>query len=265
MSYNRLRSTHDESLHIAAQRILRMLEEEELAKRQRDPSRVERMPDPRTQTSPQQPGMREQVAYDGNSLLPMPQEDIDTDYFPVSTRQFRFPNLLDALAQFEGHSPDDPPFASIAEVPQASYLARLASRNRIYAPFQGDDTTGAATSGVQRVNGVAVPGVLPGPFIIPPVAIPGSKENQEWVRWATKMLRELGKLIGGGGRDCSEEWEYARQTCKDELAKPNPNPKITGGYTNPEACARGLVSEDCGGNKVEREPKKPRRRHWHFN
>ena len=33
---------------------------------------------------------------------------------------------------------------------------------------------------------------FPVPWLLPPIAVPGTKENQEWVRWALKMLRDLG-------------------------------------------------------------------------
>ena len=50
--------------------------------------------------------------------------------------------------------------------------------------------------------------------------------------------------------DCDAEWEEAYATCEEELSKPNPNRGITGGYTNLHDCARGLVSQRCGGNRV---------------
>ena len=51
--------------------------------------------------------------------------------------------------------------------------------------------------------------------------------------------------------DCAEEWRDAERICREELDKPNPCPGITGGYSTVEDCARGLVSERCGGNPVE--------------
>ena len=59
---------------------------------------------------------------------------------------------------------------------------------------------------------------------------------------------------GGGGPppDCDQEWRDAREMCRQELSKPNPNGGITGGYSDIENCARGLVSERCGGNPVKR-------------
>jgi hypothetical protein len=50
---------------------------------------------------------------------------------------------------------------------------------------------------------------------------------------------------------CEEEWANARLMCTQELSKKNPSKLITGGYKNVAECSRGLVSEACGGNKVE--------------
>jgi hypothetical protein len=59
---------------------------------------------------------------------------------------------------------------------------------------------------------------------------------------------------------CDKEWEDAFRECKKELAKPNPSPDFTGGYKNIMDCARGHVSEDCGGNPVDYGPKKKKPR-----
>lgn len=50
--------------------------------------------------------------------------------------------------------------------------------------------------------------------------------------------------------ECEEEWERAFEICEREIATGN-HPGITGGYTNLFDCAGGLVSQRCGGNKVE--------------
>ncbi len=50
--------------------------------------------------------------------------------------------------------------------------------------------------------------------------------------------------------DCAREWSEAYQTCRELLEKPNPPKGITGGYKNLNDCARGLVSEACGGNPL---------------
>jgi RHS repeat-associated protein len=50
--------------------------------------------------------------------------------------------------------------------------------------------------------------------------------------------------------ECKKEWDEAFEDCAKELARPHPRRAITGGYTNLYDCARGLVSEACGGNPV---------------
>ena len=54
--------------------------------------------------------------------------------------------------------------------------------------------------------------------------------------------------------DCDKEWEDAYELCRKELNKPNPSRGITGGYGNIHDCARGHVSQRCGGNPVEWYP-----------
>jgi hypothetical protein len=51
---------------------------------------------------------------------------------------------------------------------------------------------------------------------------------------------------------CKEEWEDARKFCADLLSKPNPPRGVSGPYEDVEDCARGNVSERCGGNPYER-------------
>jgi RHS repeat-associated protein len=53
-----------------------------------------------------------------------------------------------------------------------------------------------------------------------------------------------------GDDDCDKEWNEARKMCNDLLASPNPPRGITGGYKDVKNCARGLVSQRCGGNRV---------------
>jgi len=47
--------------------------------------------------------------------------------------------------------------------------------------------------------------------------------------------------------DCDEQWRRARQRCEEELAKPIPCPGVTGGHSDVWGCAKGHVTEDCGG------------------
>jgi hypothetical protein len=55
--------------------------------------------------------------------------------------------------------------------------------------------------------------------------------------------------------ECEAEWRDARQRCAEELANPNPpsiyRPRGAGPGWGVEDCARGLVSERCGGNSLD--------------
>jgi RHS repeat-associated protein len=51
-------------------------------------------------------------------------------------------------------------------------------------------------------------------------------------------------------RDCAQEWADAYAMCRELLARPHPPRAMTGGYSDLANCARGLVSEECGGNPV---------------
>jgi hypothetical protein len=64
------------------------------------------------------------------------------------------------------------------------------------------------------------------------------------------------------GDNCFEEWRKAREVCRaliyEQMLQDAGRRRrrsvtgVTGSYTDVEQCARGLVSERCGGNKVER-------------
>jgi len=56
---------------------------------------------------------------------------------------------------------------------------------------------------------------------------------------------------GKDPKDCEAEWKAAREICRELLSRPNPPRRLTGGYKNIEDCARGFVSEACGGNPVD--------------
>jgi hypothetical protein len=86
-----------------------------------------------------------------------------------------------------------------------------------------------------------------------------------WVQNAIESLRKTiahfrqggGSIASGGERDspdCQKEWSDARDQCVDMLTGPNPPRGVTGGYQSIDECARGLVSEKCGGNFYERPP-----------
>jgi RHS repeat-associated protein len=71
----------------------------------------------------------------------------------------------------------------------------------------------------------------------------------------------IANAISNHNDECAQEWREARANCAQELSKPNPSRGMTGGYTDIENCARGLVSEACGGNPVDhsKSPKPPGR------
>jgi hypothetical protein len=50
--------------------------------------------------------------------------------------------------------------------------------------------------------------------------------------------------------DCEAEWAKAREICSQLLDMPKPPRGLTGGHTTIDGCARGFVSERCGGNRV---------------
>jgi RHS repeat-associated protein len=51
-------------------------------------------------------------------------------------------------------------------------------------------------------------------------------------------------------RECEREWEDAYRQCQKMLSGRNPPQGVTGGYTSLYDCARGQVSERCGGNPI---------------
>lgn len=50
--------------------------------------------------------------------------------------------------------------------------------------------------------------------------------------------------------DCDQEWEAAYFECENLLSQKNPPIGVTGGCMNIHQCAKGLVSQLCGGNLV---------------
>lgn len=57
-------------------------------------------------------------------------------------------------------------------------------------------------------------------------------------------------IIGKMTAQCKAEWDNAYDICRDLIDK-GINNGVTGGYTNDFQCAKGLVSQECGGNKVK--------------
>jgi hypothetical protein len=55
-------------------------------------------------------------------------------------------------------------------------------------------------------------------------------------------------------RRCLKEWERAAEICTELLSQPRHkrNRRATGGHTDMLSCMKGYVSEECGGNKVDK-------------
>lgn len=77
-----------------------------------------------------------------------------------------------------------------------------------------------------------------------------------------RLATLLGAISPGNTESCEDEWKEARRTCfdliREQMLQDGGRKKkrkvtgVTGGYTNVEECAAGLVSELCGGNGVDR-------------
>jgi hypothetical protein len=64
--------------------------------------------------------------------------------------------------------------------------------------------------------------------------------------------------------DCDEEWETAREICRDLMSNPlkpggrGNNTRLRGKrYYSLDECARGYVTEECGGNPIDWGPNGP--------
>jgi RHS repeat-associated protein len=92
---------------------------------------------------------------------------------------------------------------------------------------------------------------------VPGIKLPSAQEILDELLYTSPVLGMCFKIIasgfggGGGDDDCKKEWEEATDLCRSELEKPNPNMSVTGGYYDIQNCAKGHVSQRCGGNIVE--------------
>ena len=57
--------------------------------------------------------------------------------------------------------------------------------------------------------------------------------------------------VGQMSAECKAEWRKAEKECRRQLDSTDPDYGVTGGYINVKDCARGLVSERCGGNRYD--------------
>lgn len=78
--------------------------------------------------------------------------------------------------------------------------------------------------------------------------------------------KAIGKAVGNmvcspSKQECDAQWAEARQACRNLIyeqiqqqagrRKKRSVKGVTGGYTDVETCASGLVSQECGGNNVD--------------
>ena len=92
------------------------------------------------------------------------------------------------------------------------------------------------------------------------VFVQGTGANNAFVRSVYQVAKAIKKLCSSEETDCDREWREARETCRaliyEQLQQQAGRRKkrsvtgVTGGFTDVEQCARGLVSERCGGNLV---------------
>lgn len=58
-------------------------------------------------------------------------------------------------------------------------------------------------------------------------------------------------VVGSMSQECVKEWKSAKDKCADLLEENDPPQGVTGGFVDTKQCARGLVSQRCGGNRVD--------------
>lgn len=75
---------------------------------------------------------------------------------------------------------------------------------------------------------------------------------------AKTKTEEPPKVPDVEGRDCGEEWDEAYKLCRElvkgyggsDLAPWRTRKNMAGWHSNLDDCARGFVSEECGGNPI---------------
>jgi hypothetical protein len=150
-----------------------------------------------------------------------------------------------------GGNPDADPWTSTGMVSGTD----LAGSEQSYIFPMSPPTTNVSMEDGQT-GGWSRPGP---PWIFPPdIWEPWKRGTEQGIKGLIDAWRRVFSGSAGGSYDpdCDQEWKEAREQCKEELAKPYPGRGRTGGYVDVEECARGLVSERCGGNNVSYSPRR---------
>jgi RHS repeat-associated protein len=170
-----------------------------------------------------------------------------------------------------------------------------------YTPIYGNDNGNATIASLQQYANVALPGFeqygvsyestpegihisLPPQIyaimvangfqgIAIPIAIGGAEIVYSLVVTSIYLLAEYADEIASAINDaidetakeaeCAKEWEEAIRICSELLSRRDPPRGLTGGHTTVLGCAKGFVSEACGGNPIDHSyrprPAPPRR------
>ena len=101
---------------------------------------------------------------------------------------------------------------------------------------------------------------IPGPPT--DVFFPGTPANNAFVESVYRVGQAIKDFCTDDDDECEKEWREARRICRELIyeqmeqaagrRKKRSVTGVTGGYTDVEQCARGLVSKRCGGNALER-------------
>ncbi len=84
-------------------------------------------------------------------------------------------------------------------------------------------------------------------FCVVYVGVSHACEQSGFTEWlAGKISKEDEK-----NKRCEKEWDDAVKRCQKLLSQPYPSRRQTGGHHNLMDCARGFVSEECGGNPID--------------
>ncbi len=173
-----------------------------------------------------------------------------------AANNLRFPGqyfLIEAGLHYNWHRHYDPSLGRYLQPDPLEFI----DGPSLYAYAKSAPTMKVDPEGLQAAPSFPRPGFTP----IPPVFVPGTPENRRWTDQAIRgvkgfvnaCFRQIGNTTPNkNDPECDREWDEARAICADLLGRRNPPLGITGGFRNVEDCARGLVSERCGGNRVSR-------------